>query len=83
MKHIRTKVWDDRRKRLAALSIALAEFRDSLTLLSLSLRDYQFEKEMSLRDEAEYTTNSLLAGLIISGGADRSGSPDAPHPDQR
>ena len=80
MKNIRAKALDDR---LIALSLALAEFRDCLTLLSLALKDYQFEKDLSLRRNAEYTTNLLLTGLMTSDGADRSGNPDAPPSGQR
>jgi hypothetical protein len=78
MKDLSTQVWDDHHKRLVALSRALAEFRDSLALLSLALEDYQFERDLSSRRDVEYATNRLLEGLMIKAGADRPDGPDAP-----
>ena len=78
MKNLNTQVWDDGNKRLVALSRALAEFRDSLVLLSLALKDYQFERDLLSRRDVEYATNRLLEGLKISAGASRPNDPDAP-----
>lgn len=78
MTNSRTQVWDDGDKRFVALSRALAEFRDSLVLLSLALEDFQFERDLSSRRDVEYATNRLLEGLKIKAGADRTNGPDAP-----
>ena len=54
---------DSLRTDLLALSRALSEVRDSLTLLALALEDCQFERDIPSRLDARHAATRLLRRL--------------------
>jgi hypothetical protein len=49
---------------LCNVSSALLAMRDALTTLSLALKDWQFEHDLTKRESAQGITQALLASLL-------------------